>query len=367
MLATPAVLWEQMNAGSERARRAVPAETCVRRFLLAGMPVEFTFIGSNLCNLISRSLAHLIVEGCADFHPVLRIDLWDESLTGVTRPLGDLREAFEESINFADGILAGAPGADFVGQQNPRACTLINFESNRIIGCVGSSQALSRSEIAKPLQPILFAWYNSHRIQPVHAGLVARGDDGVLIGGAGGSGKSTTSLLCVRAGFSYLADDYVGLPPAANGRQTAYSFYTSLWLEEEHSKKFQWLLANRIEAQLCGDEKLPFGVAETFPGSMATQCTVRAVVLPKVVDISHSRLRPATAAEALLKLAPSSVLQLPFIQPAIALERIAALLRSVPSFWLDLGSDFDSIPLCVTEALELAMGSVAVQSPRGPK
>ena len=372
MLTTPAELWEQMSAASERARRAVPAEISVRRFLLADMPVEITFVGLNLSNLICRSLAHLTVESFADFRPVLRIDLWDESLTGVRRPFGDLREAFEQSIHFADGILAGATGADYVGQQNPRACTLMNRSSNRIVGCVGSSQALSQSEIAKPLQPILFAWYHSQGIQPVHAGLVARGGNGVMIGGAGGSGKSTTSLLCVQAGFSYLADDYVGLPPAADGRQTAYSFYTSLWLEEEHSKRFQWLLASRIEGQLCGHEKLPFGIAEAFPESMATQCTVRAVILPRVVSanathIPHSRLRPATTAEALLKLAPSSVLQLPFIQPAIALERIAALLRSVPSFWLDLGSDFDSIPLRVTEALELAMGSVAIESPRGTK
>lgn len=365
MSKTPAVLWEQMSAASERAHRAVPGEICVRRFLLAGMPVEITFVGVNLSILFWCSLAHLAAERSVDFDPVLCINLWDESLTGVARPFGDLREAFEQSIHFADGILAGAPGEEFVGQQNPRACTLMNLKASRIIGCIGSSHALSRSEIAKPLQAILFAWCHSRGIQPVHAGLVARGGDGVMIGGAGGSGKSTTALLCVQAGFSYLADDYVGLPRPANGGQIAYSFYTSLWLEEEHSKKFQWLTANRIEGQICGDEKLPFGVAEAFPDSMARQCIVRAVVLPKVAHLSHSRLRPASTAEALLKVAPSSVLQLPFIQPAIAFERIAALLRSVPSFWLDLGSDFDSVPLRVAEALELAMGSVAVQSSRG--
>src|SRR5580704_5920873 len=135
MSKTPAVLWEQMSAGSKRARRAAPAEISVRRFLLADLPVEITFVGLNLSNLICRSLAHLTVESFADCDPVLRIDLWDESVTGIARPFGDLREAFEQSIHFADGILAGATDADYVGQQSPRTCTLMNRKSNRIIGC----------------------------------------------------------------------------------------------------------------------------------------------------------------------------------------------------------------------------------------
>jgi hypothetical protein len=84
---------------------------------------------------------------------------------------------------------------------------------------------------------------------------------------------------------------------------------------------------------------------------------VRAVVLPRVAQIPVSLLRQATTAEALLRLAPSSVLQLPFIKPADALQRMAEMLRHVPSYWLDLGTDFDSIPLRVADALNDAMAS----------
>lgn len=365
MLTSPAGIWELMSSGAERARMAFPGELIVKRCLLAGLPVEFNIVGANLCKQVFRALAHLSVEGFGDRQPALRIDLWDEALAGVSRPFGDLREGFEETTPLEDGIWARVAGGEFAGHQSPRACSVINFSTSHIIGCVASFQALSRSEIGRPLQPILFAWYDSRGIQPVHSGLVANAGDGVLIGGRSGSGKSTTSLLCAQAGFSYLADDYVGIPPAVNGRQLAYSLYASLSLEQVHSRRFEVLRASDMGGQLCAESKLPFDVAETFPDRMARQCTVRAVVLPKLAHISHSRLRPATAAEALLKLAPSSVLQLPFIQPFIALERLAALLRSVPSFWLDLGSDFDSIPLCVAEALALAMGKVAMQPPRG--
>jgi hypothetical protein len=356
MLNTPAGFREAMRVAARRASIAVPEEVQVRRFLLADMPVEITFTGLTLCHQFTRSLSHLMVGEFGDRQPVLRIELWDGLASGVERPIGDLRDVYEDTSPFGDGILTRSTDGEHLGHQTPRACTLMDTESHSILGWVSSAEALSRSEIGKPLQPILFAWYNSRGIQPVHAGLISRGEQGVLIGGAGGSGKSTTSLLCVQAGFSYLADDYVGLPPVSRHGQTAYSFYTSLWLEEEHSKRFERLLANRMNGQLSGEVKLPFGIAEAFPKSMAARCIVCAVVLPQVAHIPVSRLRRATTAEALLKLAPSSVLQLPFIQPGKALQRISEMLRRVPSFWLDLGTDFDSIPLRIDEALEQAMG-----------
>jgi hypothetical protein len=365
MLNTPTSFWEAMRVAAWRARIAVPEEIQVRRFLLADMPVEITFIGLTLCNRFTRSLSHLMVGELGDRQPVLHIELWDGLASGMERPIGDLRDAYEDISPFGDGILTRSTGSEYLGYQTPRACTLMDTKSHNIIGWVSSAEELSRSEIGKPLQPILFAWYNLRGIQPVHAGLIAHGQQGVLIGGAGGSGKSTTSLLCVQAGFSYLADDYIGLPPVSGHGQTAYSLYSSLWLEEEHSKRFESLLANRMSGQLSGEVKVPFGIAEAFPKSMASRCTVRAVVLPQVAHISVSRLRQATTAEALLKLAPSSVLQLPFIQPGKALQRIAEMLRCVPSFWLDLGTDFDSIPMCIDEALKQAMGSADIACARG--
>ena len=317
--------------------------------------MKIRFVGLELCKQLTRSMKHLEVPEFDDSEVRLRIDLWDGSVSGVGRPFGDMRDAAPDAAQFGDGTLAGAANDRFVGHQSPRCTTVIDLARGHAVGWVASQEALSRHETGKPLQPILFAWYCVQRVHPVHAGLVAQGDDGVLLGGAGGSGKSTTSLLCARAGFSYLADDYVGLPAPANGEQTAYSLYSSVWLEEQHSTRFRSLSAHRMEGQQAGDIKLPFAVDEAVPGCMAISCTVRAVMLPRVTHLPATQLRPATPAEALLRLAPSSVLQLPFNQPGPALDRIASLLRHVPSFWLDLGTDFETIPIRVAEGLRGAM------------
>jgi len=56
---------------------------------------------------------------------------------------------------------------------------------------------------------------------PLHAAGLARQGKGVLVPGASGSGKSTTSVALVRAGFDFLSDDTVFLTssPKASGWQ----------------------------------------------------------------------------------------------------------------------------------------------------
>ncbi len=354
-----ASIWETMRLAAVRARSTAPDQYEARYFCLAGMPVKINFVGLELCKRLTRSMMHLEVPEFEDSVARLRIDLWDGTQSGVGRPFCDLRDAAPETSQFGDGILAGATGDTLIGHQSPRCATVIDLVRGHAVGWVSSFDQLSWHETGKPLQPILFAWYCMQGVQPVHAGLVARSESGVLIGGAGGSGKSTTSLLCAQAGFSYLADDYVGLPAPAHGDQQAYSLYASLWLEPEHSTRFRGLSPHIMEGQQASDLKLPFAVGKALPGSLATSCTVRAIVLPRVAHRPFSTVRPATSAEALLRLAPSSVLQLPFIQPATALERMASLVRQVPSFWLDLGTDFDTIPTLVDQALEISVSQVA--------
>jgi hypothetical protein len=61
---------------------------------------------------------------------------------------------------------------------------------------------------------------------------------------------------------------------------------------------------------------------------------------------------PASRAEALRRLAPSSILQLPFISPGPALTRMAELAEAVPVYRLDLGTALDRIPARVAELLD---------------
>jgi hypothetical protein len=77
------------------------------------------------------------------------------------------------------------------------------------------------------------------------------------------------------------------------------------------------------------------------------------VALPKVVDASSTRARPASKVESLLRLAPSSLLMLPYAGiHAQEFEKLSQFLQSVPTYWLELGRDLEEIPVRIAEILE---------------
>ena len=85
---------------------------------------------------------------------------------------------------------------------------------------------------------------------------------------------------------------------------------------------------------------------------MAAETKVGALALPRVTGAEETTWAPASRAEALRRLAPSSILQLPFISPGPALARMAELAQAVPVYRLELGTDLDGIPRRVAELLD---------------
>ncbi len=57
------------------------------------------------------------------------------------------------------------------------------------------------------LEAMVYVLLTQLHLTPVHGAFVARNGTGVLLCGAAGSGKSTLSLACARAGWTFLSDD----------------------------------------------------------------------------------------------------------------------------------------------------------------
>ena len=104
----------------------------------------------------------------------------------------------------------------------------------------------------------------------------------VLLGGKGGSGKSTVALASLRAGLDYLGDDYVLLGGSSPGHR-AFPLYRSAKLEVRHWGHHAWLLP---DASLVdpADEKVLGFVDREYLAGRAAGLPVRAVVLPRVTD-----------------------------------------------------------------------------------
>jgi hypothetical protein len=172
----------------------------------------------------------------------------------------------------------------------------------------------------------------------VHAAAVGDDAGGVLIGGAGGSGKSTLALACAAAGLGYAGDDYVLLAPGPP--PVAHALYSSAKATAETLRRVPAWRGQHAEPG-AGDDKTVLQLAPAHPEVVRRRVRLRGVVLPSVDPAGRGGgLEPVAPAQALLALAPSSLLQLPGARQE-ALSAIGALVRTLPCWRLALGDDLD--------------------------
>jgi hypothetical protein len=169
----------------------------------------------------------------------------------------------------------------------------------------------------------------------VHAAAVGWDSRAVLLAGRGGTGKSTTAMLAVQSGFSFLGDDYVILD---NARGPAV-------LSTYNSVKFRWEMLERLP--LAGklsvndpqaDEKGYFYMDKTHPDSLAIKLPLKAILLPAIERRSKTTFVRFPSTKGLLSLAASSIFQMPG-SGRLTLKRLADILRDTPVYQMSLGTD----------------------------
>lgn len=340
-----------LQAAFQRAMNARPDALRQSYYTFGGRHVRVRIVGGKLADHLCRPFAHLETNEKDSPLPRLTIDLWDEEETGISPPAESASDDLDTSGRIASGLLFIPPDGRFACLRIRGSVVWLDRAVQQMIGSTASSQHLSLYERGKPLLPLLAAWYHDRGVQLIHAGLVSRNGDGVLLPGVGGAGKSTSALACLNGGFDYLGDDYVGLQARGDGSFVGHSLYNSTWLEPDHMARFPLLPPHAIHGGNAGEDKSLVVLSQVFPTRLSRMATIRVLALPRIVDRHPTRFRRASKGEALLALAPSSLLALAPRPGARGLDRLALLVDHVPSYWLELGRDLTEIPHRVDELL----------------
>jgi hypothetical protein len=186
--------------------------------------------------------------------------------------------------------------------------------------------------------------------QFVHAAAIGNeAGAGILVVGRGGSGKSTTALTSMLAGMKYAGDDYCLLEPGAV--PVVHSLYASAKLHGDHLKHFPELepkLANPHRIEL---EKGVLLLGEHFPHRIVTRLRPLAIVVPRITHQPETAVVPTGRPRALAALAPSSLLQLAATREE-SLRLMAELVRILPAFELQLGTELPGVPAVVSALIE---------------
>ena len=341
--------WE---AAWHSAARANP--DAVRESLceFGGKPVRLRVVGAQLAHHIQRTFAHLERDDCGTATHALRIDLWDEADTGVAPPRDMARDPSALTAQIGSGVATIRAGGRVIGYERSTSITWLDRAAGHMIGWRASADRLSVEERSKPIPLVLRIWYYDQDINVIHAGLVATGGYGALIGGRTGAGKSTTALSCLAAGFDYLGDDEIGLERCADGSYIGHSLYNSV--RPPRALPGEPSVRCASPPSLETEKPLLF-VAELEPQRVRRRVPLRALVLPRIAATPESRLQPLSRGEALLRLSATALFT-PLGLGARAFDRLTHFIASVRFSSLELGRDAASIHRCVERALSEASG-----------
>jgi len=331
-------LFEEAAAGRERSFD----------FEMLGSGVRLRLAGDALAEVVTDALRHRELPPGGAEHEV-EICAWDARSTGMDADLRGIPALGEQrrTGNIANDprtLVHGEGG--FMGLQGRPAWAAQGYDAARrtaFLWCTEPGVLDAWGEHTKPFLEIFHAWLIDSPWQPVHGGAVGGPDGGVLLAGRGGSGKSTTVLSCVRAGWLYAGDDYPAIR-TTGGQAEVENLYCSARLRVDMAERFADLGSAEVgRIMLNGIEKRDIMLGEVLTRGRFSGFPVNAILLPTVTGGSRSTLRPASRGEATVAIA-GITMHLLRIGARKAFEKIAGIAASTPAYWLELGDDIDELP-----------------------
>lgn len=318
-------------------------ETC---YSFGGYAVRMRIIGDRLAALLALPFTHLRCQASDPSHPRLTIDLWDQLETGITAQIDVTPDRLGLSSRFST-----SEDERFVTSVLRHSITSFDRQGEHIVGVALDADRLSLYECGRPLHVPLSLWYNDRDVPLVHAALVSLEGEGILLAGPGGTGKTTSSLSCIAAGFHYLADDLAGLEILADGESWGHSVYGSAFVDEETFHRLPTLSEHAIPGKYSYEDKHLVFISQVGPMELMSKTRIRAVVLVRITDADRTRVRPATKGESLLTMARSTLQSGVLSSGRRGFELLGCLSDNVPSFCLELGSNSDDILRCLRTLL----------------
>ncbi len=227
------------------------------------------------------------------------------------------------------------------------------YDPARALGVQAMQAATLRPpwETSFPLRLLLHWASRTAESGMVHAGTLGHQGNGVFLVGAGGSGKSGTTLSGILHGLTSVGDDYVAVR-CTGGRVEAEPVLRFMKQDIPGLRRLG-LVPGRgaLDGPPNWQGKIELDFARLVAGARAERLAVKAILMPHVSRSRSSSFRPASAREAMLAMAPSSLYQL-YGSLREDFGLIASSVRAVPAFRLDLGEDPSEIAASVRTFIE---------------
>lgn len=188
----------------------------------------------------------------------------------------------------------------------------------------------------------------------VHAGTIGYGGRGLMLAGPGGSGKSGTVLAGLLHGMESVGDDYVLARICSDGGVAVKPIFKTLKCDRSGLERLRLLDASSDRSSQLGHQnwqgKHQFTFGDIAKSDPSQEMKIAAICVPTVTGGRKTLIVPMPRSAAFLALAQTGFKQMPG-DTRLSLQFCSDLIKRVPSYRIELGTDPDEIAGVIREFL----------------
>ncbi len=304
-------------------------------YRLAGFVICLHFASIDLVNRLGPALEHLRIEASesVDF----TICIWNDSPISWPYVSRAMR-----------GEVTGYNTDRFYTVADIHTQVLHLFDKERNLALYRIQTKLPWWIGGSPFQLLFHWWLQTKGFQLTHAAAVGYPQGAVLMAGKSGSGKSTTSLSCMKAGMQYLGEDYCLV--GNKSPLQVHSIYNSAKIEERTLQWFPELKAHVANTWRSEKEKAFFYHHTFQPQKILLSSPLKAILSLQIEPDQESWLEPIASHEVLAPLTASTLWQLTHTGPPV-FHHLKKVAESLPCYRLHLGADLTQAPKWIEKIL----------------
>jgi len=237
--------------------------------------------------------------------------------------------------------------------RSPTPCITAFYPDHKVaFVCYDNLSAVPYWEKAAPMRYLFDWWCQSENLVFTHGAVVGKNEEGILLVGKGGQGKSTSAISCLFSEeLKYVGDDYVILVDDIVPK--AYSVYNSGKLHFDHMSHIFPSLKPFCTNLNTGDDKAILFFNDYLKEKIALEMNIIALALPQVRNLRSTGYKLCSPKIPKINLISSTVYQ-STMKNKIILEELSKVVAKLPSYSLSIGSNVDEIPRTVVQLLENA-------------
>jgi hypothetical protein len=314
---------------------------------VAGVQIDIETAGEELMLAIRPALSGITVT--QNNAKAARILVYDLEASRVPAPQFD--RPIQHLIRWrGECWTESTTGCRVVFHLSDNTLEVFNPATGICVVMVSSVRKLQPWSLAAPLRAPLAMILESHGVYLVHGAAMGSAMGAVLVTGYGGSGKSTATLSCHKAGIPIMGDDYVALrPPLTEGAHpTIHNVFSSLKILPQE-------LGEEAMGQSLYDKRIIFPFNNCDDG-LLREAPLVAMIAASIGKTRLTKTLAAAPEEAARIAYASTSLQIPMANEGIYADSILNCARQAGAYRMKFGSERNHAPQMIKDLLAKHVG-----------